>query len=211
MKLVVIGATRGTGKHVVEQALARGHEVTVLVRDPSKLQAQPALHVVQGDGRNLADVEKAVRGQDAVITCIGASQLKTAEFLVSTAARPLVEAMKKHGVKRLLLLSTAGAGDSARGATKYVIALLRQLARTVYQTIFEDKNRAEEIITATALDWTLVRPPRLTDEPKTGRYQTKPSQGGSVFAKVGRADLATFMVDEAEKGQWIRGAPFVWT
>ncbi|MET0402946.1 MAG: SDR family oxidoreductase [Cystobacter sp.] len=211
MKIVVIGATRGTGKHVVEQALARGHEVTVLVRDPSKLQAQPTLHVVQGDGRNLADVEKAVQGQDAVITCIGASQLKTAEFLVSTSARPLVEAMKKHGVKRLLLLSTAGAGDSAGGAMKWVLPLLRLFARTVYQTIFEDKNRAEEIITATTLDWTLVRPPRLTDEPKTGRYQTKPSQGGGGFAKVSRADLATFMIDEAEKGQWIRGAPFVWT
>ena len=210
MKIVVIGATRGTGKHVVDQALERGHEVTVLVRDPSKLQAHPKLHVVQGDGRNLADVEKAVQGQDAVITCIGASQLKTAEFLVSTSARPLVEAMKKHGVKRLLLLSTAGAGDSA-GGMKWVFPILRLFARTVYQTIFEDKNRAEEIITATGLDWTLVRPPRLTDEPRAGRYQTKPSQGGGGFAKISRADLATFMLDEAQKGQWIRGAPFVWT
>ncbi|MBM7115049.1 NAD(P)-dependent oxidoreductase [Archangium primigenium] len=210
MKLLVIGATRGTGKHVVDQALERGHEVTVLVRDPAKLQASPKLRVVQGDGRNLADVEKAVQGQDAVITCIGASQLKTAEFLVSTSARPLVEAMTKHGVKRLLLLSTAGAGDSA-GMMKWVFPLIRLLARPVYQTIFEDKDRAEAIISATGLDWTLVRPPRLTDEPRVGRYQTKPSQGGGGFAKISRADLATFMIDEAEKGQWIRGAPFVWT
>lgn len=209
MKIVVIGATRGTGKHVVDQALERGHEVTVLVRDPSKLQAQKTLRVIQGDGRNLADVEKAVQGQDAVITCIGASQMKTAEFLVSTSARPLVEAMKKHGVKRLLLLSTAGAGDS-EGAMKWVFPVLRLLARPVYQTIFEDKNRAEELIAATELDWTFVRPPRLTDGPKTGHYQTKPSKGGGGFEKISRADLATFMLDEAEKSQWIRGAPFVW-
>ena len=210
MKMVVIGATRGTGKHVVDQALERGHEVTVLVRDPSKLQAHPKLHVVQGDGRNLVDVEKAVQGQDVVLTCIGASQLKTAEFLVSTSARPLVEAMKKHGVKRLLLLSTAGAGDSV-GGMKWVLPLIRLVAKGAYQTIFEDKNRAEEIIAATELDWTFVRPPRLTDEPRVGRYQTKPSKGGGGFAKISRADLATFMLDEAEKGQWIRGAPFVWT
>ena len=210
MKIALIGATRGTGKHVLDQALERGHEVTVLVRDPSKLQAGPKLRVIQGDGRNLADVEKAVQGQDAVITCIGASQLKTAEFLVSTSARPLVEAMKKHGVKRLLLLSTLGAGDSA-GVMKLVFPIMRLFAKPMYQTIFEDKNRAEEIITATELDWTLVRPPRLTDDPKVGRYQTKPSKGGGGFAKISRADLATFMLDEAEKGQWIRGAPFVWT
>ena len=210
MKLAVIGATRGTGKHVVEQALERGHAVTVLARDPSKLPAHPALHVVQGDGRNLADVEKAIQGQDAVITCIGASQMKTAEFLVSTSARPLVEAMKKHGVKRLLLLSSLGVGDSA-GVMKWMFPVLRLLARPVYETVFEDKNRAEEIVTATDLDWTLVRPPRLTDAPKVGRYQTRSSRGGGGFAKISRADLAAFMLDEAEKGQWIREAPLVWT
>jgi hypothetical protein len=107
--------------------------------------------------------------------------------------------MKKHGVKRLLLLSTLGAGDSA-GVMKLVFPIMRLFAKPMYQTIFEDKNRAEEIITATELDWTLVRPPRLTDDPKVGRYQTKPSKGGGGFAKISRADLATFMLDEAEKG-----------
>ena len=94
---------------------------------------------------------------------------------------------------------------------KWVFPLFRLFARTAYQTLFEDKNRAEEIISATDLDWTLVRPPRLVDEPKTGRYQSKPSQGGGGFAKISRADLAAFMLDEAEKGAWIRGAPLVWT
>jgi putative NADH-flavin reductase len=212
MKIALIGATRGTGKHVLDQALERGHEVTVLARDPSKLQASPKLRVVQGDGRNLADVEKVVQGQEVVITTVGASQVKKPEFLVSTSARPLVEAMKRHGVKRLLLLSTNGAGDSAGPMVKLLLPIFRTLAKPAYQTIFEDKNRAEEIVTATDLDWTLVRPPRLTDKPRVGRYQTAPSKsGGKAFAQISRADLATFMLDEAERGQWIRGAPYVWT
>lgn len=210
MKIAVIGATRGTGKHVVDLALRRGHRVTALVRDPSKLPVQPNLAIVQGDGREAADVERAVAGQDAVVSCIGASQMKTAEYLVSTSAPPLVEAMKKTGVKRVLLLSTQGAGDSSAGLLRFVFPIFKRIARVPYQTIFEDKNRAEAILRASDLQWTLVRPPRLTDRAPTGRYRASPSEkGGGLTAQISRADLAAFMLDELEKPQWIQRAPFV--
>jgi putative NADH-flavin reductase len=210
MNLAVIGASRGTGKYVVEHAIDRGHHVTVLARDPSKIPLRPQLTVVHAVGTRAADARKVVEGQDVVICCLGPSPMKRGQLVVTAAARALVQAMSEHGVRRMLLMSAVGAGESA-GALSVAMPLFKLVARGSYEAIYGDKNQAEEILRASDLDYTLVRVPRLTDAPATGRYRTGDGKAiGVKFAAIGRADLSRFILDEIEKPAWIRGAPSVW-
>jgi putative NADH-flavin reductase len=207
MKIALFGSTRGTGRHVLEQALARGHHVVALARDPASLPTHERLTAVKGDARNLADVEKVVGGANAVISCIGNTTFKKVEYMVSTAAKPLIEAMEKHAVKRLVLLSVQGAGDGAPWLLRNLgFPLMRLLAKNAYAVIFEDKDRAEELVRGSSLDWTLVRAPGLNDKPAQGNYRVL-ERGGNPLKQITRADLATFMLDEAEQNRWILRTP----
>jgi putative NADH-flavin reductase len=162
MKIVVFGATGGTGKQIVKQALDAGHHVTAFVRNPDKLGIQhPNLSICQGDVTDVSAVEQAIAGQEAVISALGPTR-PPVPGMMETAAKNIVSAIQEHGLKRLV--STTGAGvrdprDQPKLFDKVMKALLTLMAKEVLQ----DSEANVKVIRASNLDWTIVRFPRLTD------------------------------------------------
>jgi putative NADH-flavin reductase len=207
MKLTVFGATGKTGRQVVEQALAEGHEVTAFVRDPAKLGLRhERLRVVQGDVADAARVAEAVAGRDAVVSALGQTKASSKDVL-TVAAEHLVAGMRQHGVRRLVSLVGAGVPDE-RDEGSLGRSFMRGLMKLVARHVLEDAERHAEIVRASDLEWTLVRPPRLTEGERTGRYRTGYMRLGARHA-ISRADLAEFMLALAGDGRYLREAPMV--
>jgi len=166
MRLLVLGATGKTGARIVEQALDRGHAVTAFVRDPNKMIISHSdLQIVAGNILDPKSMEAAfAEPVDAVISALGIFHREPRTDL-SDGTRNVLEAMKRHGVRRLAVVSSLGAGDS-RGQGNF---LARNLQRMLLSHVIDDKDRQEADVQASDLDWTLVRPPRLLDGPATGR------------------------------------------
>ncbi|MGY4156594.1 putative NADH-flavin reductase [Bradyrhizobium sp. USDA 4461] len=154
-KILVLGATGGTGRRIVGRAQARGHEVTALVRSPDKARHLEGARLVIGDARDEAVLRAALKDQDAVISALGTPASPFGEVtLLSTATRALVKAMKAERVSRLVLITGIGAGDSAgHGGFLFDKAIFPLLLKNVYA----DKNRQEAIVRDSGLDWVLVR------------------------------------------------------
>lgn len=200
MNLTVFGATGPTGIHLVDQALAAGHRVTVLVRDPARLTTTAgAVTVVQGDATDPADVRTALTGADAVVSALGPGGMKFSA-VASGFATALIPAARETGVDRVVIMSALGVGDTRR----YLGPLQRLGVKLVLGRTFDDKARADELVRASGLDWTLVYPVTLTDGPGTGSCTAveRPSGGGAP--KISRADVAGFMLREAAGGEWSR-------
>jgi putative NADH-flavin reductase len=207
MRIAVFGASGKTGRQVVEQALAAGHQVTAFVRDPAKLGMEhPALRVVRGDISDAARVDEAVRGQDAVVSALG--QTKTSgKDVLTVAARVLIPAMERAGVRRLVSLVGAGVPDP-RDPSSFGRTMMRALMKTLVGHVLRDAEEHARLLRASGLDWTLVRPPRLTDGPRTGTYRTGILRLG-MGETLSRADLAEFMLHAAAEGTFVRDAPMV--
>ena len=204
MKLTIFGASSSTGKLLVEQALANGHEVTAFVRDESKLRSsQPSLKVVCGDALNFSDVESAVQGSEAVLSTLGPKGKPA--MMAAASTQNIVSAMEKHGIKRLVIISVAGIGvPQDRRGSNIVDSLLRLFLKDVYA----DRERQLSVLEASSLDWVAVRVPRLTDGAATGSVRAffgKPS----ARMKVTRADLADFMLEQLGSDRWLRQAPIL--
>jgi putative NADH-flavin reductase len=199
MRLTIFGATGGTGTCLAEQALAAGHEVTAVVRDPARLavrQSPPALtarlQVSTADIMDPAAIIGAVAGADAVLTAIGPSG--TGVTTVSQdSVRSIIAAMQKAGARRLLTVSGSIVDDD--GESPYLRYLLKPVARrTFLRHVCADMRAAEAEVEATDLDWTIMRPPRLTAGPATGRYRMRIDGGLPRGLTVSRADLAACML-----------------
>jgi putative NADH-flavin reductase len=207
MKIVVFGASRGVGLKVVEQALEAGHYVTAFVRSVNKFTLQhPNLSVLQGDALDAAAVEKAVAGQDAVISALAPTRPPVAGMM-EIAARNIVNAMKKNNVERII--STTGAGirqveDQPKFIDHFIAFLLNLLAKSVVL----DSIANVKIIQASKLDWTIVRFPRLMDGPHTGVYRVGYVDKKSS-SQVSRADGADFIVRELTEKKWPKKLPLV--
>ena len=207
MKMVVFGAWRGVGLKIVEQALQAGHTVTAFVRTPGKLTLQhPNLIVCQGDSMDSAAVEKAVAGQDAVVSALGPTR-PPMPGMMETSARNMVTAMKKQGVKRLV--STTGAGvrqpeDKPKLADHLIGALLNLLAKPVVQ----DSAANVKVIQNSDLEWTVVRFPRLLDGEPTGKYRFGYVSKDSS-TQLSRADAAAAVLKELTEKMWLRKLPVV--
>jgi len=207
MKLLIVGATGGLGKELVGRALEQGCEVTVLVRGPAKLEArEERLRVVQGDVLDFTSVESAVRGQDAVVSALGTPNPRKPSTLLSEGTKNLVEAMERQGVRRLVCVTILGTGESGKrhGSLFYRHFVLGFMVRPM----LEDKERQEEAIRGSRLDWTIVRPPRYTDESPSGDYRVIADGEGRV-GKIGRADLADFVLDQLDDHSYVRKAVVV--
>ncbi|CAN5606373.1 NAD(P)H-binding protein [soil metagenome] len=203
MKLTIFGATGRTGRHLLEQALADGHEVTAFVRDPAKLPVQDErLHVVQGDIRDAQRVEEAVRGADAVL-----SALSSGKEVLTQAAQHIIPAMRAHGVRRLISLVGAGVPD-AQDPSSAGRSFMRGLMKLVARDVLQDAERHAELVRESGLDWTLVRPPRLDDGPRERTYRTGILKLGPAES-ISRADVADFMLKLAGDHQYVRQAPMV--
>jgi putative NADH-flavin reductase len=207
MKVTVLGATGKAGRHVVEQALADGHEVTALARTPAKLDIRhERLRVVQGDVEDAERLEQAVTGADAVISTVGQTKTSSPELL-ERLAQNLVPAMQKQGVRRLVTLVGAGVPDE-RDEGSLGRSFMRGLMKLVARKLLEDAERHAQIVRSSDLDWTLVRPPRLTDGERQGQYRTGYLRLGPKES-ISRADVAEFMLDLAGNGRYVREAPMV--
>lgn len=192
-KLLVIGATRGTGQQVMQQALAAGDAVTVVARDLARVDTRhERLTALCGDVMDPATLAPAMAGQDAVVSTIGVTS-RGSTTLYSDGMRHIIQAMRSAGVKRLVVVSAAPLSIDA-GDTWPSRLLLKPLLLALFKPVYADMARMEELIRASDLDWTIIRPPRLTDKPATGRYRTAFNLSVRRGYIIGRADLASAIV-----------------
>ncbi|MGO4450374.1 NAD(P)-dependent oxidoreductase [Phyllobacterium sp. TAF24] len=206
-KIVVLGATGPTGRHIVSQAVGRGYDVTVLVRSPEKAQDIKGAKLVVGDARDEKALRQAVKGQDIVISALGtpASPLREVTLL-SIATQALASAMKAEKVSRLIAITGMGAGDSAgHGGYLFDKLIFPLLLRKVYA----DKDRQEAIITSSNLDWTIVRPSILNNQPARNKIRTLTDLSHFHGGNISREDVATFILDQVASDEWLRKIPFI--
>lgn len=193
MKLLVLGATGPTGRAVIADALKRGHMVTAMARNPGAANLPPDVAVMAGDMLNAATLDAVVKGHDAVLSTIGTKLSRKPTTQLSDGARNLVAAMERSGVKRLICITGLGAGDSrGHGAFLYDHVILPLLLDEIYK----DKTRQEEVIAASGLDWTIVRPAELKNRPASGNIRAATNLAGYRGSSIARADVAAFMLDQ---------------
>ena len=202
MNILIVGATRGIGRQLLEQALTSGHTVTALVRNPQRLATQhERLRVVKGDILDSDSVALAMVGQDAVCCTIGVKAPWIRVTVFSEGTRNLLQAMKKTGVKRLICVTGIGAGDSkGHGGFLYDCIFYPLLLKGVYA----DKDRQESLIEASDVDWTIVRPGFLTNGPLTKIYRMLTNMTGVTAGGISRADVAHFILKELESNRHLR-------
>ena len=204
MKVLVIGATGLTGTHLVRKLLARGDEVTALVRTPSSYDVKhDRLHVIQGEARDPASLERACANQDAVISAFGPRTLKK-DDIQEVFMKNLVTTMEKTGVKRLINLSAWGAGDSIHHSNWF----MKLFFALVLKNLYADKNRGELHLLASSLDYVNVRPGRLTNGRARGSVRAV-SEPNGVQPWLTREDLADFMISQLSEDMWIRKSPLI--
>ncbi len=208
MKLAVFGATGKTGKPLVEQALAQGHEVTALVRTPAKLPLQSDdLTVIQGDATDPYAVDRIIIGADAVLSALGHAK-GSPDDVQSVATKHIVTAMKRRGVKRLVSLTGAGVEDP-NDAPKLADKVIRFLLKTFAGKVLEDaKNHAEVLRESEGIDWVMVRGPRLTNGAHTGEYRVG-YVGKNSSTQISHADTADFMLTQITDDTYVHQAPVV--
>jgi len=207
MKFLLIGATGLTGQAIVKQGLAQGHDITALVRDASTVRvSDPHLHWVVGDILNAKDVNAAMAGQEAVICSLGTGVTFKRVTLFSDGTRHLLDAMHKHTVQRIVCITGIGAGNS-RGHGGFFYD--RIVEPTLLRTIYEDKDRQEELLRHSDRDWVLVRPGMLTNDKATGTYRVLLDLDGITAGKVARDDVAAFVLQQLSKDDFLRKTPLL--
>jgi putative NADH-flavin reductase len=207
MNVIVFGAAGNTGRTLVTQALAQGHRVTAFVRRPERLQIEhAALRVVRGDVADTAAVEGALPGHDAVISVLGNSPPLKPDPALVNGIRQIVRAMERNGPRRLIYLSNL----TVREGRKQLGLLFRLLFVPILRAELADQEEKESAIRNSTLDWTIVRPPKLTDGPATGSYRHGCDiRATSIIPTISRADVADFLLRQLADRSYIHKAPAV--
>ncbi len=201
MKLIVFGATGGTGQQVVTQALAQGHIVTAFVRRPEAVTTQhPNLSIVQGDIVDAAAVAGAVAGHDAVLSALGT---RSGPPVLPEGTRNILAAMAQAGIRRSLWVSSFGVGDS--------VDQMGWIARTVIVNVFlknaiAEKEIQERYIHESTGEWIIARPGGLTDGPLTGAYRVTGPSDKVGRPSISRADVADFLLKNLTDDRYVRRA-----
>lgn len=204
MKLAIFGATGGTGQELTEQAVDAGHEVRALTRSPSKLSPDEVT-TVEGNVLDSDPVRTTVDGAEAVVCLLGKTP-GNPEDVVSQGTANIVAAMEEQASDRLVVLTSMGLGASVRQVPWYV----RIANATLLTDMMADKARQEELVMASNLDWTIVRPGGLTDGPRTDTYV----HGVDIDATAGpvsRADVAAFLLEVIDEGSYMWQTPIFTT
>lgn len=193
MKLTVFGATGGIGKLVWAQAILAGHEVTAVARRPEAITFEhERLHVVRGDVLDPSTLAQAVAGQDAIVSAIGTTE-RGPTTLYSRGVSNIIRAMDEAHVRRLLVVSADGL--EAGPEVPFVRRMLtRYLVQRMFADSYADLRRMEQIVRASDVVWTIVRPPKLTDGPLTGRYQVGINTVLKRAWTLSRADVADYLL-----------------
>ena len=208
MRVLVFGASGGTGRELVSQALAQGYQVTAFARDPAKLDINHAnLRVAQGNVADYAAVERAVKDQDAVICALGASTPLRRDPILVQGVHNIIDAMERAGGGRLIYLSFLGVRNGRSQLSllgKYIVAPL------ALHNVVADHEAKERLIRQSHLNWTIVRAPRLTNGRRTGTYRSGDDLGANaIIPAISRADVAEFMLKQVTDDTYLRKAPAV--
>jgi putative NADH-flavin reductase len=207
MNILIIGASQGLGRQLVDQALKARHAVTAMARHVGKIpQPREGLRVVAGDILDPGAVREALAGQEAVCLTIGVGVTFKPVTVFSRGTQNVLAAMAAEGLRRLIVVTGIGAGDSkGHGGFLYDRIFKPLLLRTIY----EDKDRQEALIRAGAAEWTIVRPGFLTNGPLTGKYRVITDLTGITAGKISRADVAHFMLQELAENHYLGQTPLL--
>jgi putative NADH-flavin reductase len=217
MRLTIFAATGGIGGHVLEQAVASGHDVTAVVRNPSRLRKRD-IRIVTADlaAPDPGVLESAVKGADAVLSGLGARSASEAG-IAWQGTRAIVAAMKATGIRRIVVVSAAPIGTVPSpgrlnppkhdpGDGFFMRHLFSPLTKAALSKHYADLAQMEDVLRDSGLDWTVVRPPRLTDKPLTGAYRMARGQNLRRGLFISRADVAQFMLRVLDQPDTIRQA-----
>ena len=211
MKETIFGATGFSGQAILADSIKQGHEVTILVRDASKIPIKHQnLTIVEGNVLNPQTVASVLHHQEAVIQCLGVSGKgdgKPTTF-ISDATKIIVDEMQNQKIKRLIAMSNVGAGNSIAFQPWFFTKIILPYFMKWLKVIIEDKNRMEPIIMNSNLDWTIVRCPNIVDKPAKGRCNTT-LDGKGLKLSITLPDLSKFMIDQLTQKVFIKQAPSV--
>lgn len=213
MKLLIFGASGGTGQHLVQQALAQNYTVTAFARRPESILAAPApgLTVIAGEIHDGKAVSAAIAGQDAVLSALGARSLGRSDVL-ETGVRNMLAGMSAHGVSRIIVLGASGAAEDAAAHQGIAIRItLRLISSTILREPFRSQRQQEQLLAASNVQYTIVRAPRLLNHPPVGRYRVQEDGLPPGGLTIPRVDVADFMLRQVTDRQWIRKGPYVAT
>lgn len=207
MKVLIFGASGGTGRHLVKQAILQHHLVTAFVRSPADFgMAAANLAVFTGNVSDPAAIARAMKGQDAVISALGVSRPLKPDPTVVQGVRDILQAMGQAGVRRFIYQSFVGVSESRPHAGPFI----RIVAARVLRHEIADHETKEAFVKASSLDWTIVRPPKLTNGARTGTYRSGEAiPARAFFPKLSRADAADFILRQLTDMTFVRKAPSV--
>jgi putative NADH-flavin reductase len=207
-KIALFGATGLTGQQFLVLALAQGYSINALVRNPAKIgQAHPRLTIITGDVLDQTAVEKTIAGSDLVVSLFGHVK-GSPEWLQTNGTKNIVAAMKKSNGARIISLSGGGLPFPEKDQPKFIDKLIRTIMTIAVPKILNDAIKHHEVLRDSGLKWTIVRGPRLTNGPKTGKYRVG-WVGVNASTQISRADLAAFILTLLEDEQFNYQMPFV--
>jgi len=207
MKISIIGASKGVGKCVLEQALEEGNEVTALLRTPDKMQLTNSnLQVLRGDILDELSIARVVEGQDAICVCIGVPPGRKPVKVFSEGIKNIIKSIGDNTAQKLIVITGIGAGDSkGHGGFLYD----RVINPLLLKEIYKDKDRQESLIKNSNCNWMIVRPGFLTNGPKTGKYRIIEDMTGVTAKKISRADVAHFMLSQVKEPTFFKKTPLI--
>jgi len=194
MNILIFGASGNTGYELVRQALNQGHKVTAFVRSPDKLKiSNENLTVIRGDVKDYSSVENAIKNQDAVISALGVSKPLKKDPVVVEGIKNIIKAMEQMNVKRFIYLSFVAVGESRNNAG----FILKNIVSRIVHNEIEDHEEKESIIKSSSLEWTIVKPPKLSNGKQKGKYRSGENiKAGSILPMMSRTDVADFMLTQ---------------
>ena len=208
MKIAIFGATGETGRQLVEQALAAGYQVIAYVRNPSKLNTKHEnLTIVQGELADHAIIERAVSAADAIISVLGPRGGSKGKP-ITRGMQNIIEAMKKQGVRRLIISSTLSAKDP-NDLPDFKAKALVNLVKLTMHAAYEEIVSVADTVRKSDLDWTIIRLTTLNNNPKSGKVRVGYLGKGEVGLRISRADLAEFMLKQVQDTKYLRQAPVI--
>ena len=202
MKIIIFGASGATGHELVKQALTYDHLITAFVRDPSKLNLKNKnLEIVQGDVKDYASVENAIKGHDAVLSALGVSKPLKNDPVVIEGVKNILLAMEKLNIMRFVYLSFLAVGQGRNDAG----FLIKHVISRIVHNEIEDHQEKEALIKASNREWTIIHPPKLTNGVKKGIYRIGENiKSTSFFPTLSRVDLADFMIKQLNDNRFLR-------
>jgi nucleoside-diphosphate-sugar epimerase len=212
MRIVIFGANGRTGRLLTEQALAAGHDVTAVTRRPLGFPiTHDRLDVVEADVHDPEAVDQAVAGADAVLSTLGVPYVRKPINVYSDGIRNVVAAMSRHGVKRLVVVSSSATEPYHHADGGFLLNRVLQplISATIGKTTYADMRRMEALVRGSDLEWTIMRPSGLFDAPAVSRYELHQEQAPGIFTS--RADLAASLLEQATDGRFVRKALAVTT